>query len=109
MQENVIESTSYNSVNVKSILYFGIKRFVDIIGSLVGLIFLLPICLIVKISYVLHKDFNSIFFTQYRIGKDGNLFKFYKFRTMVPNADDVLFELLKKDKKLAKEYNLNIN
>ena len=47
-------------------------------------------------------DFNSIFFTQYRIGKDGNLFKFYKFRTMVPNADDVLFELLKKDKKLAK-------
>lgn len=107
MQENVIESTSYNSVNVKSILYFGIKRFVDIIGSLVGLIFLLPICLIVKISYVLHKDFNSIFFTQYRIGKDGNLFKFYKFRTMVPNADDVLFELLKKDKKLAKEYKIN--
>lgn len=107
MQENVIESTSYSSISIKSIFYFGIKRIVDIIASLIGIIFLIPICIIVKISYVLHKDFHSIFFTQYRIGKDGNLFKFYKFRTMVPNADDVLFELLKKDKKLAKEYKVN--
>ena len=88
-------------------LYFIIKRLFDIIFSIVGLVFLLPIILIVKISYILHKDYDSIFFTQDRIGKNGKTFKFYKFRTMVPNADEILFKMLKEDKELAKEYKKN--
>ena len=52
-------------------------------------------------------DFHSIFFTQNRIGKNGKEFKFFKFRTMVVNADEVLFKLLKEDKEMAKEYKKN--
>ena len=46
-------------------------------------------------------------FTQKRIGKDCKLFEIYKFRTMVPDADKKLFELLEKDEEAAKEYKLN--
>ena len=49
-------------------------------------------------------DFKSIFYSQDRIGKNGKYFKFYKFRSMVPNADEALQEILRTDKELAKEY-----
>ena len=88
-------------------VYLFIKRFMDILFSLIGLIFLLPIALVVKISYMCSKDFHPIFFKQQRIGKNGKLFNFYKFRSMVPNADEVLFKLLKEDKEAAKEYKIN--
>ena len=52
-------------------------------------------------------DFHSIFYTQERIGKDGKLFKLYKYRSMIPNADEVLQKLLKENKEMAKEYKLN--
>ena len=88
-------------------LYYIIKRIFDIFCALIGLLFLFPIMLIVKISYTLNGDFHPIFFTQNRIGKNGKEFKFYKFRTMVPNADEILFKLLEEDKELAKEYKIN--
>lgn len=88
-------------------MYFFIKRLFDILMSIIGIIAMIPIALIVKISYMLTGDFNSIFYKQKRIGKNGEEFNFYKFRSMVPNADDVLKELLKNDKKLAKEYKIN--
>lgn len=78
--------------------YFSIKRLFDIVFSLLGIMFLLPISLIVKISYVLSVDYKTIFYTQSRIGYKGKEFKFFKFRTMIPNADKVLKELLKKPK-----------
>ena len=52
-------------------------------------------------------DFHSIFYTQERIGKNGKLFKLYKYRSMIPNADQVLDKLLKENKEMAKEYKLN--
>lgn len=82
--------------SIKMVMYHGIKRLFDIICSLIGCLFLLPIALVVKISYILNKDFEPIFFTQKRVGKNGKIFKLYKFRTMVYNADEVLKELLKK-------------
>lgn len=69
--------------------------------------FLLPISLIVKISYVLSGDYKTIFYTQSRIGHKGKEFKFYKFRTMIPDADKELEKILKENKKLAKEYKKN--
>ena len=53
---------------------------------------------------MLNGDFNSIFFKQERVGKDSKPFMMYKFRTMVPNADEKLNELLKKDSNARKEY-----
>ena len=83
------------------------KRIVDIVLSLIGLILFIPIVLIIKIAYLISGDKNSIFFTQERIGKDGNVFNIYKFRTMIPNADEVLFNTLELDLDLRKEYQIN--
>lgn len=101
-------STEYltHDISIKKYLYFGVKRLFDILIALVGCLFLLPIILIVKISYLLHKDFDSIFFRQKRIGKNGKEFNLYKFRSMVPNADESLKELLK-DPKYKEEWDLN--
>lgn len=101
-------STEYltHDISIKKYLYFGVKRLFDILIALIGCLFLLPVILIVKISYLLHKDFDSIFFRQKRIGKNGKKFNLYKFRSMVPNADEVLKELLK-DPKYKEEWDLN--
>lgn len=101
-------STEYltHDISIKKYLYFGVKRLFDILIALIGCLFLLPIILIVKMSYLLHKDFDSIFFRQKRIGKNGKEFNLYKFRSMVPNADEVLKELLK-DPKYKEEWDLN--
>ena len=103
--EATLEGTS--SFSIRKTLYFIIKRLFDIICSLIGCLFLLPIAILVKISYILNKDYASIFFSQDRIGKNGKTFKFYKFRSMVVDADKVLEELLKNDKEANREYKLN--
>lgn len=102
-------STEYltHDISIKKYLYFGVKRLFDILIALIGCLFLLPVILIVKISYLLHKDFDSIFFRQKRIGKNGKEFNLYKFRSMVPNADEVLKGLLKNDEVARKEYKVN--
>lgn len=91
----------------KYLLYIFLKRMFDIICSFVGCLFLIPIALIIKVLYVITGDFNSIFFTQKRIGLDGEEFNFFKFRTMIPNADEVLFETLSNNKEMAAEYKKN--
>lgn len=89
------------------IFYHFIKRTFDIVLSFLCLFFLIPIAIIIKIISIMNGDFKSIFYVQERIGKDGKLFKLYKFRSMIPNADEELKKLLKRDKKLAREYKLN--
>ena len=92
---------------IKKYLYLTIKRLLDIILSLFGILFLIPISIIIKISYVLNKDFSSIFYSQIRIGKDGKEFKLYKFRSMIPNADEVLKELMSTSTDIFNEYSKN--
>lgn len=82
----------------KMMIYHFIKRIFDLFFGVLGLLFMIPIALIVKISYMINGDFHKIFFTQKRIGKDGKEFHFFKFRSMVPNADEILKKLLKKPK-----------
>lgn len=86
--------------------YLIIKRLFDIVFGILGVIALIPVSLIVFMFNVLNKDYSSVFYTHTRIGKNGKEFKLYKFRSMVPNADDLLIELLK-DEKIAVEYNAN--
>ncbi len=101
--EQVAEKTS---ISLSMVIYFAVKRLFDIFCSLIGCIFLLPIALIIKISYMLTGDFKSIFYTQKRVGKHGKIIHIYKFRSMVSNADVILKELLK-DEKYKKEWELN--
>ena len=105
---NLINSdNAFDFSKIKSVGYYFIKRLFDIVCALIGCLFLLPISLVVKISYMLSGDFNSIFYTQKRIGQNGKEFNFYKFRSMVPNADDILIKILSENKDLAREYKIN--
>ena len=61
-------------------------RLLDIVLSLLGLIFLLPIFLILAV-WMKFDSQGSIFFRQIRVGKDGRDFRIYKFRTMIVNAE----------------------
>ena len=73
--------------------YLLVKRVVDIIVSLCGLIILSPLIVIV----VLIIKFDSpgpAFFRQKRIGKDNKIFTIYKFRTMKIDTPDVAKEVL---------------
>ena len=92
---------------VKRVIYLSTKRLFDFCVSLIGLLFLFPVTVFVKIAYLLSGDTHSIVFVQKRIGKNGKEFDLYKFRTMVPNADEILFEALAKDEKLREEYSMN--
>ena len=66
-------------------LFIG-KRLLDILGALVGLGLLSPLLIGVSLA-ILWEDGWPIFFAQNRVGQYGRLFRFYKFRSMVRNAD----------------------
>lgn len=105
--EAEVEEKKFLVQDLTKDIYLVIKRLIDLIFSLIGCLCILPIALIVKIVYVLNKDYDSIFFTQDRIGKNGKIFKFYKFRTMIPNADEALKKLLEEDLEKTLEYKIN--
>lgn len=84
-----------------------IKRFIDILAGIVGVITLLPLMVYVKYKYVKSGDYDNIMFSQYRIGKNGKLIKIYKFRSMIPNAEKELERLMKEDSKIKEEYLTN--
>ncbi|NND93693.1 MAG: sugar transferase [Flavobacteriales bacterium] len=63
-----------------------LKRLLDILFSLVGLLVLSPILILISILIFI-KDGSPIFFMQERIGKDSNPFQLFKFRTMRPNSE----------------------
>ncbi|CEK35532.1 sugar transferase [Paraclostridium sordellii] len=74
-------------------IYIFLKRVIDILGSLIGLILLSPIFLIVAIAIKIEDPKGSIFFGQKRNGKYPKTFKMYKFRSMVYNAEELLEKL----------------
>lgn len=76
-------------------VYWFFRRAQDIFFSILALIVLFIPMLIVALVIVIDSPGASPVFVQTRIGRDGKPFRFYKFRTMVPNAEDKLKELLK--------------
>lgn len=86
--------------------YLGFKRFFDVTAGILGLIILAPVSLSVKAAYLLSGDKSKIIYSQSRIGKNGKKIRIFKFRTMVPDADEALKELLK-DEKIRAEWEEN--
>ncbi len=80
------------------------KRIMDIIGSLVGIVILIPLTVIVKLINVLNKDYGPIFYSHERIGKNGKHFKMYKFRSMCMDSQEVLEKILFEDEDARKEW-----
>ena len=81
-----------------------IKRTIDIIGSIFGLIVLIPLSIAIYIANYISGDKGPLFYTQTRIEKDGKLFKMYKFRSMVVGADEKLKQYLIENEEARKEY-----
>ena len=84
-----------------------IKRFIDICAGIVGCLLLIPLTFYVKKKNRKNGDFEPIFFTQERIGYNGKPIKIYKYRSMIPNAEQVLEELMEKDPAIREEYLTN--
>ena len=79
-------TTFYRSSDV------ALKRVIDIIGSLVGLI----ICGLVSIflAPLIKRDGGPAIFVQDRVGRNGRVFKFYKFRSMRVDAEEIKKDLM---------------
>lgn len=76
------------------IVYCLIKRIFDIFSSIIALVLLFPLLILVSLIIKL-EDGGSVFYWQERCGKNGKIFKMYKFRSMCMNADEYLEELEK--------------
>ncbi|KRE46647.1 multidrug MFS transporter [Paenibacillus sp. Soil522] len=72
--------------------YLYIKRGMDILISLIGLLMLSPVILLISMLIKFDDPKTTIFFKQLRVGKNGNSFFIYKFRTMHQNAENILME-----------------
>ncbi len=73
-----------------------LKRCIDIIGSLFGLL-LMGIAFLIFAPLIKIQSPGPIFYEQTRIGKNGRRFKFYKFRTMIVGADAMKQDLMKEN------------
>lgn len=108
MNEKAVAVEEYSVLKtIRLYMYLVIKRTFDILVALIGLVFLLPVTIFVKLTYIFQGDFKSIFFSQNRIGKHGKEFRFFKFRTMIKDADQVLFKMLEENEELREEYRIN--
>lgn len=82
-------------------VYFFLKRFTDIVLSIIALIVLSPVFFIVACIYKFNTtDEGPLFYKQIRVGKNGRNFGMYKFRSMVVNAE----VKLKQDPNLYQKY-----
>ncbi len=84
-------------------VYKLIKKLFDIFFSLFILVAFFPLFLIIALLVKLSSR-GPIFFLQERVGKNNIPFKCIKFRTMHPEAKDILQNILKKDNKIKKEF-----
>lgn len=79
------------------------KRMVDVVGSIFGLLFTIPVLGLIALWIKLDSS-GSIFYKQKRVGKSGEIFEMIKFRTMHKNADNVLEGYLQGEPALRMEW-----
>ena len=79
----------------------------DIVFSLATMVIILPVSIIVMIGIMIESPGASPIFKHYRVGKGGKLFPCYKFRSMVPNAQEKLKAYLQKNPEAQKEWQAN--
>lgn len=84
-----------------------IKRTFDIVGGLVGCLILIPLTAFVFVlNKINEEDDGPVFYIQDRIGKDGKLFKMFKYRSMVVDADEKLEEFLAENEDVKREFKI---
>lgn len=75
-------------------VYDFLKRIFDFLFSLIAIILLSPIFLIILIMIKIDDPKGSVIYVSDRVGKNGKIFKFYKFRSMCTDADTKYSDLL---------------
>lgn len=101
-REIVSEPLEHSTLEIRkpSGIYLCLKRAMDLIGAIVGLIIFFPIFLLISILYMTGDNKGPVFFKQIRMGKNGKEFYIYKFRSMIVNAE----EKLRSNEVLYKKY-----
>jgi Undecaprenyl-phosphate galactose phosphotransferase WbaP len=80
-----------------------VKRMLDLCAVAVGGVLLLPLFLTLTILVYLESG-RPVFYSDWRMGQNGNTFSCVKYRTMVPEAEDLLQRMLEEDEVLREEY-----
>lgn len=96
-EKDIVRTTIEQEYITKNAGYRIIKRCADIICSVLVLLVLFVPMFIVSAIILIDSPGASPIYVQTRVGKNGKLFKFYKFRSMVPNAEKMLVKLLDKN------------
>ena len=86
-----------SAINTASIVESFIKRLMDIVGSIIGLMFT-GILFVFVAPAIYKKSPGPIFFKQMRVGKNGKKFYIYKFRSMYLDAEERKAELMAQNK-----------
>ncbi|MFS4438088.1 sugar transferase [Paracoccaceae bacterium GXU_MW_L88] len=79
-----------------------LKRLFDIVLVLISLPIVLPVVLL--LAYLISRDGSGAFYSQSRVGRNGGSFRFWKLRSMIPDADEKLEELLASDPVARQEW-----
>lgn len=97
-----------NSDVLKSTAHYAstVKRLMDILLSLVGILFLWPLMLVFMLAVVLEDPKGSPLFMQERIGKNGKPFKMYKLRSMYTDAEEHLPEMMEQNEAQLKAFKI---
>ena len=113
-EEGILQNSTIDNVSVikkektktnKKIMYNFIKRTIDAIGALIGIIILIPATIIIYLAIkILKEDKGPLFYEQLRYGKNGKVFRLYKFRSMCIGADKKLKEYLENNEEARKEF-----
>ncbi len=90
-------TTEQEDIVDDSFSYLFLKRSMDIIGALVGIVVLLPLMLIVALLIKLEDPKGPIMFAQERNGQHPKTFKMYKFRSMYLDAEQRKAELMEQN------------
>lgn len=84
-----------------------LKRIIDICAGICGCLLLIPLTIYVSRKNKKNGDTDPIFFKQKRIGENGQDIYIYKYRSMIPDAEKVLEDLMEKDPAIKEEYLTN--
>lgn len=113
-EEGILQNSTIDNVRVikkektktnKKIMYNFIKRTIDAIGAIIGIIILIPATIIIYLARkILKEDKGPLFYEQLRYGKNGKVFRLYKFRSMCIGADKKLKEYLENNEEARKEF-----
>lgn len=106
--QNIKEIKLNSKISNKSFLVYNFfKRSFDIISASIGILFLLPLFIVLAILVKLDSK-GPIFFSHKRIGKNGKIIGIYKFRSMVSNSEEI-FENFTEEQKKEFEKNFKLD